>query len=646
MKKDLVKLYAAFRSGCLGDNILEAYFPFLANIICEENWASVDEKLIATKFNQKYKITIPLTFIRQVLGIGLVNGSIVVDHGKYIAVNEKLKGYRFDCQEFETQWKKMITTFSLFCDENGLDISHFDVEARILDCVDNYDESILVKGEIDDPENSDIFDYGWFLFLQSISMTSPDIFNFVVAVCSSNIMKQTVFYACDGNDSFKGLNVFLDSPMIFALLKMDSSARTDSCELLLKELQKAGCIVQIFDHNFQEVDSILARAGGWAISVDYDIQKANNAARYFHDELLTAQAISEFCASVEDKLNTFGITVKKVDYDSLENQFQEDEKILYKMIEDRYLEHGHQINEERRRSILVDVRSIIMIYRERRGQTATKIQTSRDIFLSLNGTIANVCKKYESNRSINAGHIPACISVDLFGAVLWLFSPLIMMEYQRKQLLADCFNSLRPSKKMLEKYIESLILARKSGEIDEKTFLFMRSHSVVNDALMNVTKGDYARFNDRTYLEVYNDIVSCADKKFDDEVVAHNLTKEQLITIQKEKEELAAKHENELKESEEKIQILQSTINKKDFEKFDKKCRLWGGLLAFAIFGIPYLFVTAVIEIFKSVYSKFSFYSIIYIGALVLLSVVSFLLFQKGKALCYSKVKKYLSRND
>ena len=36
---------------------------------------------------------------------------------------------------------------------------------------------------------------------------------------------------------------------------------------------------------------------------------------------------------------------------------------------------------------------------------------------------ANVSKKYESNRSIQSGHIPACISVDLFGAILWLNNP-------------------------------------------------------------------------------------------------------------------------------------------------------------------------------------------------------------------------------
>lgn len=50
------------------------------------------------------------------------------------------------------------------------------------------------------------------------------------------------------------------------------------------------------------------------------------------------------------------------------------------------------------------------------------------------------------------------------------------------------------------------------GEIDEKKFLFMRTHPIILDTLMNITQGDYARFNDRTYLDVYNTIVAQSEK--------------------------------------------------------------------------------------------------------------------------------------
>ena len=203
------------------------------------------------------------------------------------------------------------------------------------------------------------------------------------------------------------------------------------------------------------------------------------------------------------------------------------------MVKDRYTGHGYELSLEKEESIRVDVRSIIMVYRERQGQTATKLQNAKHIMLTSNNAIANVSKKYESSKSTQAGHIPACISADLFGAILWLDSPMQLLEYQKKKLLADCYAFLKPDAVMLEKYIQSLYEARNADAIDEKKFLFLRTHKVVLDSLMDITKGDYARFNSNTYLEVFENIKEKAQKKYKDEVVAHTQTQEKLKNLEK-----------------------------------------------------------------------------------------------------------------
>ena len=95
------KIYAAFRSGCLGDNILDAYFPFFANIICENEWEYVNDKQVSTEFEKKYSFAVPLTFVRQVLGVGMKNGSIVDDHAQYRVCKEELAAFKFDSREFD-----------------------------------------------------------------------------------------------------------------------------------------------------------------------------------------------------------------------------------------------------------------------------------------------------------------------------------------------------------------------------------------------------------------------------------------------------------------------------------------------------------------------------------------------------------------
>ena len=111
----MVKLYAAYRSGCLGDNILDTYFHFFANIIYDQHWEEIDEAALADVFSDRYGILLPLTFVRQVLGVGMENNSIIDDHGKYIAQRDQIKDFRFDTDDFERRWDKMRSEFGYFC---------------------------------------------------------------------------------------------------------------------------------------------------------------------------------------------------------------------------------------------------------------------------------------------------------------------------------------------------------------------------------------------------------------------------------------------------------------------------------------------------------------------------------------------------
>lgn len=631
MENNLVKVYAAYRSGCLGDNILDTYFRFFANIIYDQHWEEIDEAVLAEHFSERYGISLPLPFIRQVLGVGMDNKSIIDDHGRYIAQRERIKEFRFEATDFDRRWDKMRSEFGYFCKKEQIELSGINVDERILSSLETLDEKIVAGDELICDEGSDIFDFAWKKFLVFASQKKQDSYDFIACISASNIMKQAIFFADTGDSTFNGLNVYLDSPMVFAILGMDMPARVESCRQLVEKAQAAGCCVQVFDHIFQEIEGIVLRAAGWARSPDYSVDKANNVARYFHDSDMDKHALAEYCEGLEDMLADRDITIKQTVYDLTDADFQEDTGKLNAMIQQRYQEQGQTISEEKQRSIEVDVRSIIMVYRERRGQTSTRIQTSREIMLTLNGTVANVSKNYESNQSINAGHIPACISADLFGAVLWLFSPVEFANYQKKQLLADCYGALRPNKKLLTQYVESLRMARNAGEIDEKKFLFMRSHSVVYDALMNVTRGDYARFNERTYREVFDEIQEKAAQQYKDEVEAHKHTKETLGHSNSEKdikiEELSAK-----------LKAMEDAAEK----DIKSRARVWGWVYTICFAGLPYVLLLTVMEILKLIYFNTTWLGWIAAGAAVVIAIILAALFEIIKKWLFICAEKHL----
>lgn len=142
----------------------------------------------------------------------------------------------------------------------------------------------------------------WHSFIKEQGQLQTEVYSFVAAFSASNITKQALFHAGETATDYSDLHVYLDSPIIFALLGMDDTSRTESYKQLVADMLKARCSVHVLDHNFQEVDSIIARAAGWATNTLYDLRKANNVARFFHDSQMDETEISEFCDNIEAKL--------------------------------------------------------------------------------------------------------------------------------------------------------------------------------------------------------------------------------------------------------------------------------------------------------------------------------------------------------
>ena len=636
---NIIKLYAAYKAGFLGNNILDTYFSFVANMISEERLSVVEDTVIAAKFKERYTMDLPLPFIRQVLGVGVQNGSFIEDHGKYSVVVSEIAKYRFSKTDFDALWNRLIKDFSEYCRAKDIDISSLDINAFILDILDDADEKILSGEKANELAGMWPPEYGWHSFIKEQGQLQTELYSFVAALSASNIAKQALFHAGETATDYSNLHVYLDSPIVFALLGMDDTSRTESYKQLVADMIKAKCSVHVLDHNFQEVDSIIARAAGWATNTLYDLRKANNAARFFHDSQMDETEISEFCENIETMLNELGITVKETCYDVFQDKFQEDETCLFDMVKARYIDHGYELSQEKQDSIRIDVQSIIMIYRERQGQTATRLQNAKHIMLTSNNAIANVSKKYESNRSLQAGHIPACISADLFGAVLWLDSPMQLLEYQKKKLLADCYAFLKPDKVMLDKYIQSLDEARNADAIDEKKFLFLRTHKVVLDSLMDITKGDYARFNSNTYLEVYDDIQEKSLKKYKDEVAAHAQTQEAFKNLEK-------NSSDEIEALKARISTMEETEKKRQEDAFNKKVSIWGWVATLVLAGIPYLLLIVAIEIVKTQFSNISWRSAYGFAGAAVATAIAGVLFAVGKKWCFKKVRSFLEKKQ
>lgn len=642
---NITKLYAAYKAGYLGENILDTYFSFIANMIFEEKITIVEDIRVAQLFKERYDINLPLPFLRQVLGVGVKNKCFLEDHGKYSVVFCELSKYRFSETDFQKLWEQLLNEFKLYCVRKEIDISSIDINDYVLGVLNEADEKILSGEKIDEADGMTAIEFAWYSFIREQGEVQTELYSFIAALSASNITKQALFYCGETYVDYSSLNIYLDSPIVFALLGMDEESRTVAYKTLVADMQRAECSVHVLDHNFQEVDSIIARAASWATDTQYDLRKANNATRFFHDSQMSETEISEFCGNIESMLNELGINVKKTSYDVYQHKFQEDETCLFEMIKARYKENGYELSSEKEASIRVDVRSIIMIYRERQGKTATRLQDAKHIMLTSNNAIANVSKKYESNQSKQSGHIPTCISADLFGAILWLNSPMHQLDYQKQKLLADCYAFLKPNKKLLEKYIQSLDEARNADEIDEKKYLFLRTHKVVLDSLMDITKGDYARFNSNTYLEVYDDIQAKSLKKYRDEASAHNQTKEKLRKLEESTVEEKRKSDDEIQRLKDRVNYLEDKTKEQKKKECERKIMWFGWIATIILVGIPYLVLLVVIELLKTQFADVSWHSIYGYAGTIIATAIAGLLYSIGKKKCFNLVRSIIEKH-
>ncbi|HIU27951.1 MAG TPA: hypothetical protein IAD16_06200, partial [Candidatus Fimisoma avicola] len=158
------------------------------------------------------------------------------------------------------------------------------------------------------------------------------------------------------------------------------------------------------------------------------------------------------------------------------------------------------------------------------------------------------------------------------------------------------------------------------------------------DSLMDITQGDYARFNSNTYLEVYEDIQSKAQKQYRDEVIAHEQTRQELLLANKEKKE----DEQKIKELTQRVQLLEENQQNRQKKEFERKVNIWGWIITLFIAGIPYLFLIVGIEIAKTQFADISWKSVYGITGAFIATVIAGILYTKIKALCFRKVRQYL----
>ena len=657
MTDTFVKSYAAIKGQLVSDdNILDEYFPYIATIVLDENMEVINVDRIAAKLSEKYDVQFQPTFINQIISNAMPKGAIKVARGNYVANKEELRKYYISDRNFDSSWRALLSDFIKYAKKRKYDCPRDKLEDYISSFIDAYDDRVIFN-HIEDINFKDHkenpFLYHWCNYILYISSCNNALYSFVVGLCMANIVKSTLFYTGKNGQNKVDLEVYLDTPMIFALLGMDTPERKKAYQYVVEKAKKCGISLYVFDHNLVEVEGIINNAINWVNRTDYDMAKANKVAQYFRESGMSAAEMTERAYRIERDLNEMGITVKETDYYENENRYQADEAWLNDAIINEYGERSMRGNENFESSVRTDVRSIVMVERKRRGTTSTMLKTAKTLFITTNGAIAKVSKDLMCRREQTKNKIPPCITSDIFGTLLWLDFPEENSRYQSLKLLADCKSMLTASPEMVEKFKKQLeeAYAKKDEDLTEDMFLVLRTAPIVRQKLLDATTGDYAQFTDQTWRDVYDRIMAEArystEIKYKAEMLEHEKTKSELNAIKQEQIEenkrvrhLEEQIEQQRNQHEQELNEMNAQHQQKLEEKIDKIADRISTIIRWLVFGIPYFLMLVAIVFVQNALGTPTKMNIIIVGVTVLLPLLADNKYKKVKPAIKEKIKK------
>ncbi len=407
-------------------------------------------------------------------------------------------------------------------------------------------------------------------------------------------------------DTYKNVTFYFDTPLLLQILGLNMDYNKEAVKNLIDLLLRLDGKVAVFSHSRDELKGVIETV---ANNLDNKksrgsiVVEARHSGKTKSDLLLLAQQI-------DDKLSEFHISEEQTpEYDPDKYQFQIDEEIFDQVLDDE-VPYYHQ------RAKQNDINSVRSVYILRKGRSPDTVERSRAVLVTSNTRFAKVAfqygQKYEEFQKVSS-----VITSFSLANMAWLKSPMGAVSIPEIEILAFSYSALRPSKELLNKYLDETERLKKQGKITERDHQLLRSSIYVDQELMDLTMGDEEALRKETITETLKRVTNEIKKE-----ESGKLTEEQ------------RRHKETQKKLDEERKTVQNTKNRLYWRCNNKaKYLSWGITIAIIILQATLVFIG----------SRFDL-SLIYTTILTVL-VLSFSVFELTSWKIQKKFQKYFLAN-
>lgn len=552
---------AILNSKILGDNIIEAYIPFVSTLIATNKYKEIKIEQICEDFYYKYSFKIPAMPMKEILSRMQKKDMIYRDkRGKIIPDLDKIYETDFESEYKETlkKYENISNKYIEFSKEKfQIDVnkekaeecfSEF-IKENFLDTVLN-DENIKEVIENIDREQISKEMYAFYKYVIYMYKTDYELFKVIQKFCMGYIVANALSLdnMSSSNVIFKNKKIFFDTNFILRLLGLEGEFYQNSYIGIVDVLKENNCKLYIFSHTYDEIKNILETA---KVNLKNTNELSPEVQKYFWNNNKTEGDIVLLIATLDKKLNKLGIFISRVAYDSTNQKDQIDEQALYDEIINIYSKRKNFDEKTKSDMIWNDVKSMALIYRDIKLIRAYSIQTLQDVFITTNQGLAYACKNFDKTLGKKENAIAPCMTDIFLGTILWVQNPIRYDKYNEKQILASCYSSVKLDNKSLSKFSTELENLKEKQKITNEDYMLMKDYKVLEDMLSDKIMGNSDNIDEKTTFEVIQEIKDNITKNYEAEILkekeANLISKEEKNIAEKKYEKLVENVKEEIK---------------------------------------------------------------------------------------------------
>lgn len=500
-------------SSCSKEDILYAYARMVAFLVQKKKYNKCEAEKLTVDFQKMYGFTIPYHPMRTImdqcvqLGYLTYNSSLHVFFPNY----ERIDSDDFSniLQEKDNEYQELLKRFGAFLiEQHNLHSSHEDLDDRIHAFIERYGIKAKTDREILRKVKDDYFFAEFLVSCEEHGHT--EVLDYLDEY-TTGVALSEIFTYSELPKSFtaKGARVYLDTGLLFKLFGVDSSNHVSSYTQYIRNMQRIGISVMVYEHTLNEMIGIIENSKHWIGNPDYDANLSSEATYFFVSNNWTIEEVNALSASIRIRLeDEFNIKIDRMAYPNAEDIHTMHEADIREMIVDLYKENDPRLDVDAiSYTIDQDARSIFYTLFKNGNRVAYHINDVENVFITTNRSLAKVGYKLSYNIAQSKdAFIPVVMNDIKWGTLIWFNSPALISSINRPRLVSAAYAAFRPDPELIRKLNERLVTLEKEGKVTPAQCYLLKVDPIAQHLLARKTMNDPDRFIDSTPLEILKEL--------------------------------------------------------------------------------------------------------------------------------------------